>query len=123
MKTGKIEQALSYHQKALFLRIKQNEQLYICESLEACAEIYADMEIYKSTVIHLSTSSKLRHKIKAVHPPRFKKSYDSMISKCWIKMGNDSFEEAWRHGENLSFSRLLSTLEPTITKSFPAIEH
>lgn len=111
---GRIDMSLSLHKDALELRVKQKEQLVICESLEAIAKLLIEKKEFHTAVLFMSAASELRKKINAPCPPRFEETREYIISTCKEKFDKEVFTETWSKGKDLTFNNLISDLASSL---------
>ena len=105
---GNISAALDQHLDILSRRIKQEEKVYICESLEASARLLAIQENCKKAVTYLALASRLRKSIHAPRPPRSVVPCNSTLNICEKMMSEQAYREQWKQGETYSLNELLS---------------
>ncbi|MDR8392405.1 tetratricopeptide repeat protein [Aliifodinibius sp. S!AR15-10] len=105
---GNISAALDQHLDILSRRIKQQEKVYICESLEACARLLANQENCKKAVTYLALASRLRNSIHAPRPPRSVVSCNNTLNHCKKMMSEQEYREQWKQGETYSLDKLRS---------------
>ncbi|WP_434084234.1 helix-turn-helix domain-containing protein [Fodinibius salsisoli] len=105
---GNISAALDQHLDILSRRIKQEEKVYICESLEACARLFARQENCQKAVIYLASATQLRNKIHAPRPPRSVDSCNKTLDLCKKIIPDQAYREQWKQGETYSLDKLRS---------------
>lgn len=107
---GKNKAALDQHLNVLSRRIKQEEKVFICESLEACANLFAGQENCKKAVNCLAMASMLRNNIHAPRPPRTVAPCNRTLNQCKKMMSEQTYREQWKQGETQSPDELISIL-------------
>ncbi len=102
--------AVGQHLEVLSRRVKQEEKVYICESLEACARLFVGQENCKKAVTCLAIASGLRNSIHAPRPPRSAAPCNRTLNRCKKMMSEQTYRELWKQGETQSLDGLSSIL-------------